>query len=117
MSVRRAGRAPDTLRQIAWLVVITIAIGACSGASPAAMAPSPILHQPSAAGPSVRSPQPSSEPTFSKLTATSKIATKAPAGSILMVMTLSGGGPRFQPDHVSVKAGTAVFFPQPGPNR
>lgn len=94
---------------IVWPIVITIVIGACSSASPAASAPPP-SQQPPATAPSARSQEPASEPTVQKLTATADVATKAPAGSILMVMTLAGGAPRFEPDQVSVKAGTAVFF-------
>jgi plastocyanin len=50
------------------------------------------------------------------LASTSKVATTAPKGSIPVVMTAVGdsehGKPVYQPDHLTAKAGTVVFFLQ-----
>ena len=70
----------------ALLVALTIAIGGCGAAGATASTSLP------------------------SLTSTTVKASTAPGGAIPIAMTAVEAGPRFQPDTISAKAGTAVFF-------
>ena len=85
----------------------TAALGT-TPASPSAVAPSPLVTASATSAP----PAPTPVPT---LASTSKVATKAPKGAIPVVLTAidpDHGLPVFQPDKLTAKAGTVVFFLQ-----
>jgi plastocyanin len=88
------------------LVVATLALAGCGGAggtnAPTATTSSTALSATPSASPYVP------VPTFASTTETTSTA---PAGAIPITMTLnSDSAPRFQPEDVTAKAGTVVFF-------
>jgi plastocyanin len=62
-----------------------------------------------AAGASISSPTSAPTPMPTLASSTEKMG-DAPAGAIPIIMTAVDAGPRFQPDNVTAKAGTVVFF-------
>jgi len=97
--------------------VFTLVVGGCGGAVPTPSIATPTtsttLTSPSAGGASP--PAPSASRTLAPtpiptLASTTKDASVAPAGAIPVKMTVTNGNPRFEPDNVTAKAGTVVFF-------
>ena len=105
-----------TTRRTYVVAVLALMVGGCSGRAPGTVSPttsssptvSPVNPSvaPASATPSAK-PRTTPAPTFSS---TSTDATKAPAGSLRIVMTVANHLPRYQPDTVTAKAGTVVFF-------
>jgi plastocyanin len=80
--------------------------------SPGAVSPSPSVLTSAPPAPTSTPPAPTPAPT---LASTSTVATKAPKGAIPVVLTAidpDHGLPVFQPDNLTAKAGTVVFFLQ-----
>jgi plastocyanin len=98
------------------LIAVTLAIGGCGGASTTTSATSPSAISPTTPPSSgvapVRSPASSLVATpFATLASTTERSSQAPAGAVTIKMTtLLNAAPRFEPDHITAKAGTAVFF-------
>ena len=81
------------------LVAVTIAVGGCGSAGATTSTTSTVATSPTAA--------PTAIPT---LASTTEQASQAPTGSIPIKMALPNAEPRFEPDSVTAKAGTVVFF-------
>jgi plastocyanin len=105
------------------VVALALAIEGCGAAATSSSTSSPTTTPPSALpSPSAVSPSPSvatsapPAPTpVPTLTSTSRVATKAPKGAIPVVLTAidpDHGLPVYQPDKLTAKAGTVVFFLQ-----
>ena len=107
------------------IVALAVAIEGCGGGAASTSTSSPTTTVPLALpSPSAVSPSPSvatsvatSAPPASTpvptLASTSKVATKAPKGAIPVVMTVvdpDHGLPVYQPNNLTAKAGTVVFF-------
>ncbi len=101
------------------VVAIGLTLGGCGGAA------APASTTPPAATPTAPPPSATTSPTstqtlvsapastpMSTLASTVIQASDAPPGAISITMTAVDAGPRFQPEAVSAKVGTVVFFLQ-----
>jgi plastocyanin len=86
------------------LVALAIAIGGCGAAGATT---STTTTSPTAASAVAPTPAPTAIPT---LASTTEEASEAPAGAIPIIMSEPNANPSYQPDHVTAKAGTVVFF-------
>lgn len=107
------------------LVAITLAFGGCGTAGTASTISTTTASPDNAPSPSavpvntpaaIPSPTPTPTP-IPTLASTTENASTAPRGAISIKMTVPNGEPRFQPDHVTARSGTVVFFLEnvPGP--
>jgi len=98
-------------------VILSVITGCTSVGQPAGTSSAAAVTASSAAGPASPSteaspsakPSPSATP-IPSLASTTELAAKAPAGATSIDMTPDADKPRFKPDAVTVKAGTATFF-------
>ena len=104
-----------------WFAVAAATLSVLSGCSsagqPASSSPAVVATSSSPAASLTRSasPSPSAKPSpsatpIATLATTTELAAEAPAGATSIDMTPDADKPRFQPDAVTVKAGTATFF-------
>jgi plastocyanin len=98
--------------RIVLLVALTVAVGGCGAAggtssTTSTTPPSLSAVLGSSTATSCPTPAPTPIPTLASSTET---ASEAPADAIPIKMTAVDAGPRFQPDNVTTKAGTVIFF-------
>jgi plastocyanin len=103
------------------LVAVTFAMWGCGGAGTTTFTTSTATTspttQPSPSPVAMVSPATTASPTpIPTLASTTEQASAAPTGAIPIRMTVTNGNPRFEPDKVTAKAGTAVFFLENGTN-
>jgi len=112
-------------RRTLFVVVLALDLGGCGQAATSTSSSSPTATESTAAAspnalspsPSAATPVPTPEATpLPTLASTSKVATTAPNGAIPVVMTAVGDSehskPVYQPDQLTAKAGTVIFFLQ-----
>jgi plastocyanin len=87
----------------ALLVAVTLAVGGCGAAGATTSTTSTVATSPTAASTAA----PTAIPT---LMSTTEKASEGLAGAIPIRMTATNAKPRFEPDNVTARAGTVVFF-------
>jgi plastocyanin len=101
-----------------------LALAGCGGAGPSAAATTTTTTPATPSSPSaipVLSPAATTGPSdaatpIPTLVSTTETASAAPAGAIPIRMTVTNGNPRFEPDRLTVRAGTVIFYLENGAN-
>jgi plastocyanin len=95
------------------LIAVTLVIGGCgaTGATTSTTSMTPTSPSAVPVSPLVETSSPTPAPTaIPTLASTTEEASEAPAGAIPIIMSEPNANPSYQPDHVTAKAGTVVFF-------
>lgn len=100
------------------LLAVSLALGGCAGAVTTASTtttPRSSTTLPSPSAVAATSPAATPGPTSAAasiptLGSTTEQASQAPTGAIPIRLTVTNGNPRFEPDHLTAKAGTVAFF-------
>lgn len=106
------------------LLAVSLALGGCAGAVTTASTtttPRSSTTLPSPSAVAATSPAATSGPTSAAasiptLGSTTEQASQAPTGAIPIRLTVTNGNPRFEPDKLTVKAGTVAFYLENGTN-